>query len=454
MKLDLNKSISKLALNTEPIRRPEYGTQGKRVNLWTNYFNLAFIGKYDLYKYTVTFHDENISKRSKRRFIQTLLQEQVFQGANAATDFSQIIITTRKLKLQLETGRFKIKLATSEVYLPQPAAVLHSSSGPQQRRPRSLETTLTVQFDSTLSVQELLKSLGSTQNYYPLREETIQALNIIMAKFAQNHPRIISAGKGRFFPFDGPYSDSTSLEAGLQAFRGSFASVRTSVGRVLLNLNVSTAAFYKDGPLTEVVREFKQAGNSPKSLDRFLRRLRVSTNYTKARDSDGREIRDSSGKAQYLKLYKTIKGLATRPRLGASANEVTFEWEDPSQPNSRRTMTVADYFRSKLGVALQRPFDEVVNLGSEAQSAWVPIELCTIEKGQPARMVLSGNQTRNMISHALRSPCANARDIVHNGLHTMGVLPQDAAGTTRWLVCVGIILAFDLRMLWEIDILD
>ena len=443
-----------MALNAEPIRRPEYGTQGKRVNLWANYFNLAFTGKYDLYKYTVIFHDENISKRSKRRLVVALLEDEAFKEANAATDFSQVIITTRKLKLQPETGYFKIKLATSEVYQPQPAAVLHSSSGPQQKRPRSLETTLKVQFDNTLSVQELLKTLGLNHNYYPLREETIQALNIIMATFAQKDSKTISVGKGRFFPFEGAHSDSTSLGAGLRAFRGSFASVRTSVGRVLLNLNVSTAAFYKDGPLTEAVREFKQAGNSPKSLDRFLRRLRVSTNYTKARDGDGKEIRDSSGKVQYLKLYKTIKGLATIPRLGASANEVTFQWEDPSQPNSKRTMTVADYFRSKLGVALQRPQEEVVNLGSEAQPVWVPIELCTIEVGQPARMVLSGQQTRNMLSHALRSPCANAKDIVHNGLHTMGVLPQDAAGITTWLVCVGVILTSSLRMLRNIDILD
>lgn len=63
----------------------------------------------------------------------------------------------------------------------------------------------------------------------------------------------------------------------------------------------------------------------------------------------------------------------------------------------------------------------VVNVGSIAKPLYLPVEVCEVEAGQPAKAKLSPNQTREMLKFAVRSPAQNASSIVTKGLGTLGL---------------------------------
>lgn len=63
----------------------------------------------------------------------------------------------------------------------------------------------------------------------------------------------------------------------------------------------------------------------------------------------------------------------------------------------------------------------VVNVGSIEKPSYLPVEVCQVEAGQPAKTKLSPNQTREMLKFAVRSPAQNASSIVTKGMETLGL---------------------------------
>ena len=94
-----------------------------------------------------------------------------------------------------------------------------------------------------------MRDLAQSTTNYPLKLETINALNIIMAHGPSSEASIASRAS-KFFPFGAhPQIEMIELGRGLQALRGYFSSVRTSVNRIIVSVNVATGAFYKSGSL-------------------------------------------------------------------------------------------------------------------------------------------------------------------------------------------------------------
>jgi hypothetical protein len=67
----------------------------------------------------------------------------------------------------------------------------------------------------------------------------------------------------------------------------------------------------------------------------------------------------------------------------------------------------------------------VVNVGTRENPSYLPVEVCMVEPGQPAKAKLSPNQTRNMLNFAVRSPPQNAESIVSTGLRVLGLAPSN-----------------------------
>lgn len=222
--------------------------------------------------------------------------------------------------------------------------------------------------------------------------------------------------------------ERVDITGGLQALRGYYASVRTSSNRILVNLNVASAAFYKDGPLMGLVSEYV-GGHGPLApqdvvrAEAFIRMLRVKTNYLRALDTKGAPKKDAHGQPQTVLSFKSIVGLVPRPRNG-DARVVTFSWTDPKTPNSAaRNISVFDFFRLQHGIVLRHPELPVLNVGTRSDPSYLPIELATVLPGQPVRRLLSGGQTEHMLRFAARAPRLNAESIAGtpgNGLKTMG----------------------------------
>ncbi|KAH0173237.1 Piwi-domain-containing protein, partial [Aureobasidium melanogenum] len=415
--------------------RPGHGTKGVSIVLRANYLHLktAFeTGKQEvpLYRYAVgTVGGERLSKPKMRLLVTNLIKDPLFAGRQVATDYAGIIVTTEKLDLG-PTDRKQGKIEVIDPALP-------AFQGPdnaqaqeaRSRRTKGYELSKTGEF----SLADLVRALQAVQAgaWFGAQGDVVQLLNIVLSKVPNDTPNVYSLGQNKYYPGVGsPLMEQVDITGGLQALRGYYASVRTSSNRILVNLNVASAAFYKPGPLMDLVSEYVggYSGQAPRAQDlvraeAFIRMLRVETNYLKALDANGKPKKDAQGRPQTVPGFKSVVGLAPRPRNG-DARTVTFSWTDPKTPQAAaRNVSVFDYFKNQHGITLQHPDLPVLNVGTRSDPSYLPIELASVLPGQPIRRLLSGSQTEHMLRFAARAPRLNAESIAGtpgNGLKTMG----------------------------------
>jgi eukaryotic translation initiation factor 2C len=146
------------------------------------------------------------------------------------------------------------------------------------------------------------------------------------------------SNKNSFFP----YQDPRPIGAGIELWRGFFQSVRPAIGRMLINVDISTGVMYRSGSLIDLALDFLGRSGSPnvlsprhglpdrerRRLQQFISGLKITTPY-RARDPNRRRMVD--------KLTRD------------SARDHTFE------DGEGRTMTILEYFRDKLNILLQYP---------------------------------------------------------------------------------------------------
>lgn len=102
-------------------------------------------------------------------------------------------------------------------------------------------------------------------------------------------------------------TESSNLGKGLELWRGYFQSIRPSIGRMIVNVDISSAAFFKEGPLIRLCLEFlgipinanpdlhlrpNMNARSKNTLLKFIRNLEVRTE--RGADVRIRSIKDFS----------------------------------------------------------------------------------------------------------------------------------------------------------------
>ncbi|KAK4502389.1 hypothetical protein PRZ48_005814 [Zasmidium cellare] len=394
--------------------RSGYGTKGRKIVLRTNYFTLTTAFEQNqpevaLYKYEIEMGQE-LSRPKTRRLFDILLTHPAFQDCNWATDYSKILVTTKKMdveKLMADPKFKKVTLPPEDGNSQQPA----SNSGPAPdfvRQARDRNTfDVRITYQNSYAPRELIQYLQSSSAgaAYEGRTDLVQVLNIIMAKAPNSANQVRKAGQNNFYPYGThPGRQFQDLGKGLEALRGYYASVRPAVNRLLVNLNVTSGAFFKSMPLVQLVREFN--GNNEQN-EAFLRMLKVRADY----------VKDGQGKP-FMSKTKTIVGFAksvedkfTVKRCG-NAHEIKFSYVDRAMPNPQpRQVTVNDYFRQHHGITLKQPNLPVLNVGTRNDPQYLPPELCFVLPGQPYRRLLSGDQTTEMLRFAARPPNLNAMSI-------------------------------------------
>ena len=315
-------SLAGLSLSETPKlpRRPGYGTIGRPIVLRANYFQVIPKPDLQIFRYHVDIIPGTKVTRKKRRIFD-LLVETVPALASArpaiATDRSAIIVTLKKLALG-STDSVEGQLMYYEA----------EEVGPKQEKPIVYEYK--IQYTNTLSVQELLNYLSSTNRatHYDGKEAVIQALNIAMMRKPMADPTVSGSVRlNRFFPTG---SVIGQLGGGLVALQGYYTSVRTSTLRLLLNVNSITATFYRPIVVSDLIKEFKSANRDGGfRLTAFLKGLRVEIKHLKTKKG----------------MFRTrvIAGIARDPVLGASAKQVKFTWTEKNE-----TVSVERYFLKRM----------------------------------------------------------------------------------------------------------
>ncbi|KAE8398720.1 ribonuclease H-like domain-containing protein [Aspergillus pseudonomiae] len=425
---------------TEYPQRPGYGTRGQPVTLYANYLDLKSAGA-QLLRYHVEISPDSATKRApagkKARQIIKLLIEQNFSESskNIVTDYKSTLIANLKILDNEEIHQYDVR---------------YRSEYDDEYPENAMVYRVTCQFTGTLSPAELLAYLTSTNpdDQFGSKAEVLQAMNIILG----NHPKIqdwiASVGANKHYAIRGDLCEKWELGAGLEALRGFFISVRAATARLLLNIQVKYIACYQEGPLGHVIKEYQRVHRDVSNLRRFLVKLRVRVTHIQRKNKQG----------EIVPRIKTIAGLATIkdgasqvnppkvPRYGAGPKEVEFFLEAPGQQPSQSAsggakgkkgkkpakagpaqaggyISVADFFRQHYGTNAD-PNLPVINVGTTENPSYLPVEVCEVEPGQPAKAKLSPNQTRNMLNFAVRAPPQNAASIVTTGTRLLGLSPQ------------------------------
>lgn len=382
--------------------RPGYGTSGKAIVLRANYFHMLPNPNQSLYRYAVDFSPVVDSKeRIKRRLFEILLDTPTFAAmrTKVATDYSANLVTATKLNL----GPDETKIAP----------IKYTEVDDDPLRPRDQEYKVKIQLSGVHSTTELLEYLASTDGgrTYGDKEETVQVLNIVMSRVANVHPGVAPRPRRNKYFIAGQGAANYDLRGGLIALRGYYASVRTATLRVLLNVNVCTAAFYRAGLLVQLMNEFFASlggvnGYSLGELHKFLRLVRVETDHIRNKNN------------QQLRKRKTILGLALSPKYG-NPDQVTFKWVKDNAPP--QNVSVTTYFAKQYNRTLQSRTLPVVNVGTKEKPVYLPPEVCRVLPGQAAKGALTAAQTSEMIRFAARKPAENANLIATEGAKLLGV---------------------------------
>jgi len=195
--------------------------------------------------------------------------------------------------------------------------------------------------------------------------------------------------------------ETKDIGSGLVLWRGYFQSVRPAIGKMLINVDISTGTMYKAGDLLKLCLEFigKQDPNalSPRRgfpdrerlrLQRFISGIRFITSHP-----------DRSGRVR--QNPRVIKKLSQ-----AGASNLSFTMREGG------TMTVADYFKNTQNRPLRFPDVICAEVGS---GALIPLELCTVLPGQIMRKQVPPEKTKDVLEFATMKPADRLRSI-KNGL--------------------------------------
>ncbi|KAJ5781155.1 hypothetical protein N7457_006315 [Penicillium paradoxum] len=418
--------------------RPGYGTAGRPVTLYANYLPLSLPNK-ELYRYHITIAADSAGRAApvgkKARHIVRLLLEEHFaeQKGSIASDFRSTLVSCVKLT----EGKFDVRY---KEYL--------DDDYPESPRVHQV----TCQYTGHVNPADLLNYLTSTNAGTMLesKAEVVAALNMIMGHHPKTDDQVVSVGANRHFSLRQETMESYNLGGGLSVLRGFFVSVRAATARVLLNVQVKYVACYDEGPLSNLIQAFGSHNNY--RLEKFLKSIRVRVTHITRKNSRG----------QPRPRIKPIHGFANRgdggsspnppkvPRHGAGPQDVQFFLSEASpqpvaapaavpgapEPKGKkgkkapragpaeagRYITVADFFKKEYNLSLNPNFP-VVNVGTRDRPVYLPVEVCEVEPGQPAKSKLTGDQTGQMLRFAVmgRKPGQNAQSIVTKGVGVLGL---------------------------------
>jgi eukaryotic translation initiation factor 2C len=293
-------------------RRPAFGTQGRQVILWANYFTITASANTSLLKYTLKV--EKVSKESgdkkgnkpegtkkpenkepKGKKLHTIIKsalEQIAKSVPYATEFKDQVITRQKLPFESEQT---VKVSYTV---------------------ENRHDEYNVKFDgpTTVDLPRLLRYMRDGQDptadaSYPKFPVEIDALSIITGHFARSAPDSAALGRSRYFPL---HIEGETFELGHPEYnrivRGYFQSARLATGRLLLNTNVSHGVFRPHGKVSALCEKFH---GDYWSLHRSLTNLRARVEIL-SEDKDPKKIRI---------VEKAITGLAEPIRRGRGKGE-------------------------------------------------------------------------------------------------------------------------------------
>lgn len=187
-----------------------------------------------------------------------------------------------------------------------------------------------------------------------------------------------------------------AIGAGIELWRGYFQSIRPSVGRMLVNVDISTAMMYRSGRLIHLALEFLR--ERPDNVNALLpgRGLNEQKRRNLQKFLSGCRVDTESAGGK--KLRRTITKISKE-----GADRIRFDMDG-------RQISVADYFRTQRNRPLQYPQLPCIEAGTKG--GLIPMELCTVLPGQIMRKELPSDKTADMVAFSTKKPQERLSSII------------------------------------------
>lgn len=303
----------------------------------TNHFEVSIDPSAQFWEYRITGIAENEKRAMKKRIMDTVIQEVQFLRDNQksfATDYNGTIIAWKNLH-SLATGP---KISSTDPLKPD----LREEWRLVDVLDRNVTLYLNLRLIGLVDVPAFQSYTNSTHSdpskYDP--EPTKNALNIIVTKCFENPGNIIQLNAHKFFIAHA----MQDLQARgdqvwpLRALRGYYYTITPGMGKILLNVNPATSAFWNPCYVSQVLQD----GLGTFGGDQYaLKGVQVYISYERGRDAKGGT---SSLNDQHNRI-KRIRG------FGKPLNVQTFKLptKDEQGKITYTKTTVADYLeRSKF----------------------------------------------------------------------------------------------------------
>ncbi|KAJ7641742.1 argonaute-like protein [Roridomyces roridus] len=391
-------------ITTVGVKRTKFGTGGTPTTIVVNYFETT-IPSGLIYHYDVVISpsEKTLPARLNMdlfRRLQVNVAPQIFTP-RCVYDGRKNVFSSRKLPFENGSQEFDVTLADSP-------------SSYSTRGPKVYKIKLTLVAEINPEVLDRFVKCKQSQDNTVLT--AITALNVVI----RMQPTLSYPFNVRSFFTD---RETKDIGGGLELWRGYFQSMRPAIGRMLINVDISTGTMFKDGPLMDLcaaylgvpIQQLNFLSDRQRvPLQRFISGIRV---IIKRIDSSGAEVQTP----------RVIRKLST---VGAS--ELMFQLRDGG------SMSVAEYFRTTQNRPLLYPKMICCEVGT---GALIPLELCTVLPGQLMRKQMPPEKTREMLSFASKPPSerlasiTNALQILAYGqseyVRQFGITVNEAAGPLR-----------------------
>ncbi|CAJ0564733.1 unnamed protein product, partial [Mesorhabditis spiculigera] len=365
-------------------KRPGQGVEGRPIMLRANHFQVRIPGC-NIHHYAIDIQPDKCPRRVNRDIVQAMIgnYQRSFHPVIPVYDGKKNMYTKEILPL----GRERVDF---DVILPGDTAV-------------DRQFRVTVKWVGQVSLSVLEDAMEGRVRQVPF--EAVQAMDVIL----RHLPSLKYTPVGRSFftspqhphnpPQHGQFQTESKLGGGREVWFGFHQSVRPSQWKMMLNIDVSATAFYRQMPVIEFIAEVLEL---PVQALAERRALSDAQRVKFTKEIRGLKI-EITHCGQMRRRYR-VCNVTRRP-----AQTQTF----PLQLETGQTIecTVAKYFYDKYRIQLKYPHLPCLQVGQEQKHTYLPPEVCQIVAGQRCIKKLTDTQTSTMIKATARSAPEREREI-------------------------------------------
>ncbi|XP_053689411.1 protein argonaute-2 isoform X2 [Sabethes cyaneus] len=341
-------------------RANAFGTRGKPIKFEVNYIQL-FVNNLINVAYHYDVEIKPPASRKWQRAAFAAFSREVFPGHNFAFDGNKNAYSAKRLKADY----YENVVTTRE-----------------DNRDRKFTVTMK---------EAAVVDIGCLKNYQNSNNFTkpmaaIQCLDVVLRTAYENNPNFVKFKKSI-------YAVPRQIEdigANHELWYGLFQSALLGA-KPFLNIDVSHKAFPSGGKLTDIIKGMNYPPGLPDELPRGLETN--LNNFLK-----GMEI-SYAGPDGVDKIFKynKLKGPADQERFKLESGEV---------------LTVAQYFRQQ-GRVLQYPRWPVMHVGSTIRNILLPMEMCSVPRGQALTKKHPDSCTQMIIRRSATDTLTRKNKIMH-----------------------------------------